>query len=156
MAVFDLSDLIAGANENLGVEFKAWMDTGDNEVRAKLARHIAALANHGGGYLVFGVDDKTRKPLGATELRPALFGQDAISGIVKRYLDPRVQVVLENAQYEGVTYPVIVVPSHGSRPVVAIANGPNDAQRRPVGVRQGTIYIRGAGPESAPIRNVDD
>jgi hypothetical protein len=51
IAVSGLSDLIAGANENLGVEFKAWMDTGEAEHRAKLARHIAALANHGGGYL---------------------------------------------------------------------------------------------------------
>ena len=68
MTVSDLADLIAGGNENLGVEFKAWMDTSDVEVRAKLARHIAALANQGGGYLVFGVDDKTRKPLGESKL----------------------------------------------------------------------------------------
>ena len=81
VTVSDLSDLIAGANENLGVEFKAWMDTTDPEHRAKLARHIAALANHGGGYLVFGIDDKTRKPLGATDLPPSSFGQDAMSGV---------------------------------------------------------------------------
>lgn len=31
IAVSDLSNLIAGANENLGVEFKAWMDTGEAE-----------------------------------------------------------------------------------------------------------------------------
>jgi hypothetical protein len=45
MASFELLDLLAGANENLGVEFKAWMDTRNHDVRAKLARHIAALAN---------------------------------------------------------------------------------------------------------------
>ncbi len=156
MSVFDLSDLIAGANENLGIEFKAWMDTRENETRAKLARHIAALANHGGGYLVFGVDDKTRLPLGMTELDPSLFGQDAISSIVKKYLEPRMQVLVENAQHDGVSYPVIVVPSHGIRPVVAIADGPKDARDRPVGISQGTIYIRAAGPESAPVRKADD
>lgn len=73
MASFDLSDLLAGTSENLGTEFKAWMDTSNGEVRAKLARHIAALANHGGGYLIFGVDDKTRKPLGKTTLDLSLF-----------------------------------------------------------------------------------
>ncbi len=72
MASFDLSDLLAGTSENLGTEFKAWMDTSNGEVRAKLARHIAALANHG-GYLIFGVDDKTRKPLGKTTLDLSLF-----------------------------------------------------------------------------------
>lgn len=156
MASLDLIDLLAGANENLGIEFKAWMDTRNHEARAKLARHIAALANHGGGYLIFGVDDKTRKPLGASELDVALFGQDAISSIVKRYLEPRVQVLVEHIEHEGATYPVVVVPSHGARPVVAVADGPQDDRGRPVGVSLGTIYIRMAGPESAPIRSADD
>ena len=156
VAVSDLSDLIAGANESLGVEFKAWMDTADPEHRAKLARHIAALANHGGGYLVFGVDDKTRKPLGATELPASAFGQDAISSLVKRYLEPKVQVLVQGAAFEGVTYPVVVVPSHGARPVVAIADGPQGGNGRPIGISQGTVYIRAAGPESVPIRSSDD
>ncbi|UFW88435.1 ATP-binding protein [Bradyrhizobium barranii] len=64
MASLDLIDLLAAANEDLGIEFKAWMDTRSHDARAKLARHIAALANHGGGYLIFGVDDKTRKRAG--------------------------------------------------------------------------------------------
>ena len=44
----DLVELVAGGSEDLGVEYKAWMDTSLNEARAKLARHIAALSNHGG------------------------------------------------------------------------------------------------------------
>ena len=156
MVSVDLSDLLAGTNENLGVEFKAWMDTRDGEVRAKLARHLAALANHGGGYLIFGVDDKTREPLGKTELDLSLFSQDAIAGIVKKYLDPRIQVLVENVVHEGVIYPVVVVPPHGARPVIAIADGPQDNRNRPIGVTQGTIYIRTPGPESAPIRSPDD
>lgn len=156
IGVSDLSDLIAGANEDLGVEFKAWMDTSEPEHKAKLARHIAALANHGGGYLVFGVDDRTRKPLGPTDLPTSSFGQDAISAIVKRYLEPRLQVLVQGAEFEGVTYPVVVVPSHGSRPVVAIADGPQGGNGRPVGISQGTVYVRAAGPESVPIRTSDD
>jgi hypothetical protein len=156
MASLDLLDMVAGANESLGVEFKAWVDTRDGEARAKLARHIAALANHGGGYLIFGVDDKTRKPIGATELDLALYSQSTIAGIVKKYLDPRVQVLVEYALHEGVTYPVLVVPSHGARPIIAVADGPQDNRNRPIGVTQGTIYIRVAGPESAPLRSADD
>jgi len=45
IAVSDLTDLIAGANENLGVEFKAWMDTGEAEHRAKLARLLISAEN---------------------------------------------------------------------------------------------------------------
>jgi predicted HTH transcriptional regulator len=139
MASIDLSDLLAGTSENLGIEFKAWMDTSNGEVRAKLARHIAALANHGGGYLIFGVDDKTRRPLGKTTLDPSLFSQDAITGIIKKYLDPRLQILVEHVAHEGITYPVLVIPPHGARPVVAIADGPQDDRNRPIGIAQGTI-----------------
>jgi hypothetical protein len=55
MADSDLAALVAGGSEDLDVEYKAWMATSRNEVRAKLARHLAALANHGGGSLIFGV-----------------------------------------------------------------------------------------------------
>jgi hypothetical protein len=152
----DLSELIAGKSEDLGVEYKAWMDTSQPEVRAKLARHIAALSNHGGGYLIFGVDDTTREPQGATALDPSLFSQDAISAIVKRYLDPRIQVRVERAEHAGVLYPVVIVPSHGARPVIAVSDGPQDDKGRRVGVRQGEIYIRAAGPESVQIKHADD
>lgn len=152
----DLSELVAGRSEGLGVEYKAWMDTSQPEVRAKLARHIAALANHGGGYLIFGVDDKTRQPQGTTELGAELFNQDAISAIVKRYLEPRIQVRVDDAEHGGVRYPVVIVPSHGARPVIAAADGPQDDKGRPIGIRQGEIYIRAAGPESVQIKHADD
>jgi predicted HTH transcriptional regulator len=67
----DLSELVAGRSEDLGVEYKAWMDTSQPHVRAKLARHIAALANDGGGYLIFGADNKTRQPQGRPDSTPS-------------------------------------------------------------------------------------
>lgn len=152
----DLSELVGGRSEELGIEYKAWMDTSLPEVRAKLARHIAALANHGGGYLIFGVDDTTRQPQGATELDQALFSQDTISAIVKRYLEPRIQIRVDYAEHAGVAYPVVIVPSHGARPVMAAADGPQDDKGRPIGIRQGEIYIRAAGPESVQIKHADD
>ncbi len=156
MPGLDLSELVSGKSENLDVEYKAWMDTRDNEARAKLAKHIAALANGGGGYLIFGVDDTSRQPLGETDLDRKLFGQDAMAGIVRKYLDPRIPVRVEAAEHGGVQYPVVVVPSHEGRPVVAVADGPQDATGKPVGIREGEIYIRAAGPESVRIRAPDD
>jgi hypothetical protein len=156
MAESDLASLIAAQSEALEVEYKAWMDTSVSETKAKLARHIAALSNHGGGYLIFGVDDKTKLPQGSTELSPELFGEDAISAIIKRYLDPRFQCRIERATHQGVEYPIVIVPSHGARPVIAIADGPQDEKKQIVGIREGTIYIRSAGPESVAIRRPDD
>jgi hypothetical protein len=152
----DLVELVRGGSEELDVEYKAWMDTSQKDVRAKLARHLAALANYGGGSLVFGIDDVTRKPQGATNLDPSLFAEDAISGIVKRYLDPPFQCQIAWANCQGVDYPVIIVPSHGARPVIAKADGPYDNKGRPIGIRQGEIYVRAPGPESVAIKTPED
>jgi predicted HTH transcriptional regulator len=111
MAESDLSELVSGKSEALDVEYKAWMDTTEPATRAKLAKHIAALANHGGGYLIFGVDDTSRQPMGETPLDRGLFRQAAIAGIVKKYVDPRVRVRVDEAAHAGVLYPVAIVPS---------------------------------------------
>lgn len=151
MAELDLSELLSGRSEDLNVEYKAWMDTSAPEARAKLAKHIAALANHGGGYLVFGVADATREPMGETTFDRALFGQRTMSGIADRYLDPPPHLDVEEATHAGVAYPVVVVQSHGARPVVIKRDGP-DKGGMPVGVREGDIYVREAGPKSVRAR----
>jgi hypothetical protein len=156
MANSDLAALITAKSEALEVEYKSWIDTSVAETAAQLARHLAALSNHGGGYLIFGVDDKTKVPQGATAIDPKRFGEDAISAIVKRYLDPRFQCRVDWAETGGVSYPVVIVPAHGSRPIIAIADGPPDQKGRPIGIREGALYVRSAGPESVAIRRPDD
>jgi predicted HTH transcriptional regulator len=144
----DLVSLLLGDSEDLGVEYKAWMDLQPGDARAELAKDLAALSNHGGGYLLFGVDDKTRKPQGVSNFDLNDFGEDAIAGIVKRYLDPPFQCRVRRIVHDGVEYPVIIVPPHGARPVIAKADGPHDAKGRVTGVRQGVIYVRDVGPAS--------
>jgi predicted HTH transcriptional regulator len=75
MANSDLAALVTAKSEALEVEYKSWTDTTVAEASARLARHLAALSNHGGGYLIFGVDDKTRVPQGATTLDPKLLAR---------------------------------------------------------------------------------
>jgi Putative DNA-binding domain len=151
MAEMDLLTLLHSGSEELGIEYKAWMDLQPNEARAELAKDLAALCNHGGGYLIFGVDDETRRPLGPAPMDLATFNEDAIAGIVKRYLDPPFQCRVQRVEEGGAVYPVVIVPQHGTRPVVAKSDGPQDAKNRVVGVRQGVIYIRDVGPASVPI-----
>ena len=54
----ELQELVDAPNETLAVEYKSWLDLNENASRADLARHIAALANHGGGHISFGFDDQ--------------------------------------------------------------------------------------------------
>jgi hypothetical protein len=84
----DLTDLIDSPSETLAVEYKSGLDLSDNLSKAKFARHVAALANYGGGCLVFGFNnDMTR----ADQTEFPTIDRDAVAGIVKSYLDPAFQ-----------------------------------------------------------------
>jgi hypothetical protein len=148
----ELGELIDSPRERLDVEYKAWLDLSDNETRAKFARHLCALANYGGGYLIFGINDD----MTPTGPRPAdgtgPYDQDTFSGIVKRYLKPSFQVALYEvpSALTGVLHPVIWVPSHEAVPVCSVRDGPHNAGK-PVGISQGTYYTRAPGPESVAV-----
>ncbi|MCE9523139.1 MAG: ATP-binding protein, partial [Alphaproteobacteria bacterium] len=81
----DPQDLVDNPAETLSVEHKQWLDLTDKGVRADLARHIAALANHGGGVIVFGFTDDM-KFAGANPF--AAVDRDVIASIVTKYLEP--------------------------------------------------------------------
>lgn len=147
----ELQELVDSPNETLSVEYKGWLDLADsNEVRADLARHIAALSNHGGGTIVLGMTD-TMKFAGPNPFPKVVYDRDLISGIVKKYLEPTFQCdVLNIKSATGNDHPVIVVPPHGAAPICAKASGPS-VDGKSKGITQGVHYIRKPGPESAAI-----
>ena len=114
----DLKDLIANPRENERIELKAWIDLDERIHQAKVARHMAALANYGGGYLVFGFRDDLAPD---EENRPESLEQytrDRFTGIIERYLTPVFQCVVSHIKdSRGSYFPVIRVPSHGSIPI---------------------------------------
>ncbi len=91
----DFKALLTGGNENLGVEFKQWMDIQvSKEARADIAMHLAAIANHGGGFLVFGVDKRCIPLEKNTDYSVEHYNQDVISGIIRRHLQPEFQCLV--------------------------------------------------------------
>ena len=145
-----LRELVDLPQERLDVEYKAWVDLADNSTRAKVARHVCALANHGGGHLVFGINNDMN-PSGPRPATTVPFDQDTLTGIVKRYLVPTFQVtVREVAAQSGNIHPVVWVPPHGAVPICCKRSGPD----QPTGSRaitQGTHYVRAPGPASEPV-----
>lgn len=152
----DLADLVDFPRETVDIELKEWLDLEEPVAKAKIARHIAALANHGGGYLIFG----SRDDLSIAANRPPDLGQftrDRLTAIVKRYLQPAFQCdVAIVAASSGLEFPIVRVPAHGATPIVAKADGPSDAKGRPQGIASGVHYVRKPGPESAPASCPDD
>jgi hypothetical protein len=152
----DLQDLVDSPREDLGVELKGWVDLADSKTKASMARHICALANFGGGYIVFGFrDDCTADPNIPEDLSP--YSRDIFGGIVKRYLSPNFQCDVTEviATKTGTKHVVVRVPSHGNVPVCAIASGPHDAKGKPQGIEQYVHYSRASGPESTPVSNAE-
>ncbi|MBJ7441480.1 MAG: ATP-binding protein [Sphingopyxis sp.] len=146
-----LQDLVEQRLETPSVEYKTWMSLLENEAKAKIARHLCALANSGGGHLVFGFDDDGTP----SEPHPADlsgYSQDLLNGIVGSYLQPAFHVAVHAVTATtGRVYPVVRVPSHGAQPVCAKRDGPQDAKGRTVGIRAGMHYIREQGPKSIAI-----
>ena len=152
----DLDNLIENPREDLNCELKEWLDLQQNAVRASIARHLAALANHGGGYLIFGFSDD----LGHAPNRPDSldsYSHDVFAGIVKHYLTPTFQCGVELVPHRnGQKFPVVRVPGHGRVPICAKAGGPQDDKGREQGIKKGIYYIRKPGPESAPVEGAED
>jgi hypothetical protein len=151
----DLQDLVDNPRETLEIEVKGWLDLSNGEVRANLARHICALANHGGGYLIFGFSNTLDPQPTPTEI--TAYNRDTFSSIVKRYLQPTVDCEVQLiASVDGSRrHAVVWVPGVVTAPLCAKADGPQDEKGRVQGIKIGCHYVRDTGPASVPITNPD-
>lgn len=145
----ELAALVDTPLECMDVEHKSWIDLNDHKVRANLARHIAGLANFGGGVLVLGINDDGSSS--GTAPADFVITHDVIASIAQKYLDPAVHCDVRWVRSKiGVEHPVIQVPSHGATPICAKANGP-DEKGKPAGIVLGAYYVRKPGPKTEAI-----
>ena len=147
-----LQDLLSYPREDLGTEFKSWLDLSQKEDAANLAKAILALANYGGGHVVLGFLEHSGEWLPAEDRPSDLSGydQDRVNGIVHHYADPPFQCDVHHVLHRasGDAFPVVVVPGEHSVPIRAKCDGPDG-----VHVRQHSYYIRRPGPQSEAIRS---
>lgn len=147
---------IENLQEGLDVEVKNWLNgLATNDEKAKLAKEIIALSNHGGGYIFIGFDDEGE---GHPEIEPEVgeseaFNQDNLAAIVSRYIQPPMQCAVSFHSREGgeIRHPVITVPGKHRTPVWAARASPDERT-----LQQGKIYIRRPGGASEEARNQDD
>lgn len=109
---------------------------------------IAALANNRGGYILFGVHDKTGSLIDGVDYSYAVIGMEddtfksadpeKFAKLVKSTLDPTPRVQLATIELGGKLVGVIHVEQHPSRPVIVT---------RPEGdrMREGDIFFRYPG-----------
>ena len=140
----DIQDLVNGPCRALEVEYKSWRNLDHPEDRAELARDIAALANHGGGFIVFGFNERSLRPDDSDPVRTNCTA-DHVAAIAQAFLNPPVRCEVVSAISEmGVVHSVIRVPGHGVTPVCMQQDGPVVGGDKLV--ERGAYYIRKHGP----------
>lgn len=94
--------------ENPKLDFKATLHLKTESEKKELTRDVIAIANSRGGrgYILFGIEDKTKKPLG---IEPQYLNEEKIQQIIYNRSDPPVPVTLEFVEYEGVMLAVLTI-----------------------------------------------
>jgi len=139
-----IQDLVDAPCRALEVEYKSWRNLDHAEDRAELARDIAALANHGGGFVVFGFNEHTLGPDDTDPFRTNCT-IERVRTIVQTYLDPPIRCeVVTVMSAAGTVHSVIRVGGHGTTPVCVRQDGPVVSGSKLI--ERGAIYVRKHGP----------
>jgi hypothetical protein len=144
-----LIELLDDPREDMAVEIKDWLDLADKVVAADFARELLALANHGGGTVLFGFADEATgwRASGTCPYAAELYSQDAINNLCKRYADPSFHcTVHRRASSVGNGHVVIEVPGGHRTPIRSRRDGATGSK-----LKANVYYVRRPGPESAPI-----
>ena len=139
-----LERLIVYPREDLDAEYKSWLNLRMDKDRATLAKATIALANHGGGFIVIGFEERngtlqsTPCPLDVPQV-----AHDAVNESVRRYAEPEFHCQVYDVTHpnSGAVHSVIGVP-RSEVPVMS------KRDQKEAGVYQHRYYIRKPGPRS--------
>jgi hypothetical protein len=151
----DLQELLNRPRETLDIEIKGWLNLNEPNQRADLAKAIIAVGNHGGGFVVIGLDEDDAGQFSPGVNRPpdlSSISQDDIQNAIQKYLEPPIQCRVEHVNHPGShgLFPIVVVPGGHRTPIKAKAGSPDGkliAHR---------IYVRRPGPKSEEPQNASE
>lgn len=143
----DLQELLSRPRETLDIEIKGWLNLSDPNQRADLAKAIIAIGNHGGGFVVIGLDEDDAGQFSPGINRPpdlSSISQDDVQNAIQRYLEPPIQCSVEHVSHadgHGL-FPVVIIPGGHRTPIKAKAGSPDGK------LTAHRIYVRRPGPKS--------
>ena len=110
--------LLNSPSEKISCELKSWLNLDDLAHKVKLIKAIFALRNADGGYIIIGLDDKNAQPSAHPPENPRKkYHVDTIQALITTYASITFNIEIEYPEREGVSYPIIIVPSGVQVPV---------------------------------------
>lgn len=99
MDIYKLEKLL-NKYENPKLDFKAVIKIDTESDKKEFTKDVIAIANSKGGrgYIIFGVEDKTKRILG---IEPHLYDEEKIQQIICSRVDPPISVGLDILEYKG-------------------------------------------------------
>ena len=104
------------------LDFKATLHLSTESEKKELTKDVIAMANSRGGrgYIVFGVEDKTKNILGIT---PPAYKEEQVQQTIYNRCDPPIPLSLDFIEYEGKTLAVLTIFKSHHKPHQMIQNG---------------------------------
>jgi transcriptional regulator with XRE-family HTH domain len=145
-----LEDLLIKPREDLEVEIKPWLNLSDRSDRATLAKAALSLANHGGGFIILGLEEQDDKTFIPAESRPndlRDYNQDEVNRLIESFADPPFQCHVDYVTQasSGLIFPIVSIPGGHRVPIRSKKDSPEGHK-----MKQNTYYIRRPGPQSEP------
>jgi Putative DNA-binding domain len=148
----ELEQLLTNPNEGLTLEHKSWLNLRDDDDKARLAKAAIALANEGGGIIVFGMREGGNGDGGFRSLaRPdhiQRYHQDDINAAINRFAEPPLHSELLFAEHPTtqVQHAFAVIAGGAKVPVMSKSG-------RDKIISQQRCYVRKPGPKSEEPHN---
>jgi predicted HTH transcriptional regulator len=114
--------LLLKRDEGTKLDFKQKIDILIESGRKEIAKDICAIANSRGGrgYLVIGVEDKTKKIIG---IDASEFKEEQLQQIISSRCEPPIPITIEFVIYQGKNLAIITIYDGGQKPYQLRENG---------------------------------
>ena len=165
LSISDSNELvryIEAAGECANIDAKGPVEWDGGEISAGLTKDILALANcRDGGVIVVGKSEPQTGKFrldGLSAEQANSFDTTKVANWVNNHCAPHVHLICYRHEHDGKQFIVIAVSEFHDVPVICTKQfeHPSTGKSNKVILRKGTVYIRTAKAESAPLSSVEE
>lgn len=109
-------------NESTKLDFKERLSIKTDWEKKEMAKDVSAIANSKGGrgYIIFGIEDKTKRVVGIDGLE---YPEEQIQQIISQRCDPPVTIKFDLVSYDGKVIGVLTIYKSSQKPHQILQNG---------------------------------